>query len=263
MNRSLYPACMLLAVAGASLALAGDPDGVPLRDHYLKVRFASAGEGDIIYDHLNPSRGTIEFWVRPDFDWLDSATHHLFFWGRRDNAKSIFVTKIKGRIYFFLCGAKRIGAGIRLNREAHGLLPGTWHHIACCWDTTDGRTHRRIFLNGECADSKEFDNRPEREFRGISKIPTTMYIGTGKTNARLMTDVSPQLTVSQFRISDVVRYDAAFTPAREFAVDAHTLVYFPFTGGTLTGLYYRDGMSPGKVDAERIGIEPQGGFVPK
>lgn len=253
---------VLLLCACTSLT-AAEHKGIHLQDHYLEVPFASAGENDAIYNHINPSRGTIEFWIKPDFDWLDKGTHHLFFWGRRDNAKSIFVSTISGRIYFFLCGAKRIGAAVRLSRNAYGLQPGTWHHLACCWDLTDGKTHRRVFLDGKCVDSKEFDDKPDREFGGIAKIPVSMYVGTGKANARLVTEVSPQASFSQFRISDIVRYEEAFTPEPGFTVDAHTLVYVPFTDGSITGMYYRPEMKPGTVEATRIGTEKQGGAAPQ
>ena len=258
-----HSGCVLLFAAGVSFAAVqkpvqkADQNGMHLEDQYVQVPFASPSAGDTICDHLNPSRGTIEFWMRPDFDWLDSKTHHLFFWGRRDNAKSIFICKTTRRLYFFLCGRKRIGASMRLRREDHGLAPGTWHHIACCWDTTCGKIQRQLFLDGRCADSTQIDDRPDRQFGGIPKIPVNMYIGTGKANARLLTDVSPQLTVAQFRISDIVRYDAEFRPAHEFTVDTHTLLYLPFTDGSVAGKYYRDGLAPGEVKAVRVDVQGQ------
>lgn len=251
MMKTLWMAVFALLIA-ASFAAADEMKGIALKDEYLKIPFASSADGKI-YDHLNVTKGTIEFWLKLE-DWYDKGPYHVFYWGRRHNVTAISIGKSNSLgLAVMSNNYKAISAAIAVYRRHYDLQPGSWHHVAGCWDVEKGKELRELFLDGKRIDKIEHTNHPDRKFAGIAKLPSYLYLGTGKSGDNLITNRPPNIALSQFRISNTIRYDKEFTPSPTAAIDANTLLYFPFTENA-EGTYFREGKDPGKVKAERIKV---------
>jgi len=254
---------VLLILYGAFLN-AEEIKGIHLKDEYLRIPFSSISEGKT-YKHLNPTKGTIEFWVNPDWSWYGKKDKDIpfFFWGERNNCNCIRIQR-PGKyniITFTVAGGnyKWLVSAIEYWRpeakKVYKLKEKGWHHIAACWDTENGKEERKIFLDGKSVAEVESSNHPERKFSGIVEEEFYIYIGAKKDNAGLLkANVSPMMSIAEFRISDMVRYKGEFVPKKKLSCDKHTLLYIPFEGN-LEGIYYREGKTPGKVKIEKRKIE--------
>ena len=95
-------------------------------------RGAKTGER---YAHVDPRRGTLEFWVRPDWDPDDI-----------------------GDMTFVRCGSTRayrrsqvgtyVALGKGLMQAGVVLTPGVWRHVAVVWDVEAEPAYVRLYLDG-------------------------------------------------------------------------------------------------------------------
>ena len=115
--------------------------------------------------HFDPKRGTLEMWIRPNWD-STQALGERFFWGiDSDPGKSNrtvlgFLGKEgKGVLYFGSDGA------ISELSTLVDWRPGEWHHVKVCWDTdskcralyVDGkRRHQMIWTGSMPSQQKRF-----------------------------------------------------------------------------------------------------------
>ena len=242
----------VLCLAAISAAAAQEMKGIDLKDEYLKIPFASGADGKI-HDHLNVTKGTIEFWLKLA-SWTETGPYPIFFWGKRHNATAIYIYKRKV-ISLALAASNytTIYSSIALWKNHYDLQPGSWHHVAACWNIENGKEHLAIFLDGKQLDRAEGISHPNRKFSRIPKIPSSLYIGARKKGDEIIPNLPPNITVAQFRISNTVRYDKEFTPQATASLDPHTLLYLPLAENT-DGTYFIEGKEPGTVKAERVKV---------
>ena len=86
---------VLLILYGAFLN-AEEIKGIHLKDEYLRIPFTSISEGKT-YKHLNLTKGTIEFWVNPDWSWYGKKDKDIpFFSGEKTGFATVFVLNVHG-----------------------------------------------------------------------------------------------------------------------------------------------------------------------
>ena len=97
--------------------------------------------------HFDPNRGTLEMWIRPNWD-STRAPGERFFWGvdsdpgKGNRTVLGFLGKEgKGLLYFGSDGA------IAELSTFVDWRPGEWHHVKVCWDTT--AKCRALYVDGE------------------------------------------------------------------------------------------------------------------
>jgi hypothetical protein len=188
--------------------------------------------GDPQADHWGVAAGTLEFWCRPAWDAGDGEEHVLF------EANS-YVHLLQSRL-------RKLGASGRNQLEftiadADGaphtvrgpspLRNAQWHHLAATWDFAKGQL--QLFIDGTAVGVTS-GGAPwpalgtgcgigEKDRRAI---PMQAFIGGDQTWSK---DHAAEAAIDEFRVSDVVRYQGQFTPARqEFAPDIHTRALFHF-----------------------------------
>ena len=177
--------------ADAGSALRIEPD-----KPFTIPRGEATGEGR--YQDMNPQQGTLEFWLRPEWELDDISDHTIARCG-----KANLYRRSRIGTYFTLGGIRQSG----LITE-----PGRWYHLAVTWDAgAPGRAPQtQLFINGIST-------------TGTMLSPAKEPLGdwTGET-LTIGGDVA--FTVDDLRVSDIVRYDGDFDVPESPQADEHTLL---------------------------------------
>ncbi len=121
----------------AAAKVVGDVEFVPGRRgqaaHFTKaahVRFTPGAA-------LDPKQGTIEMWVKPDWDAADKKRHAFFHTGGGDTHVTIFTTG-RGKLLFVYKAESDSWHGTQVS-IAH-WRPGQWHHVRAAWTSAKDGT---------------------------------------------------------------------------------------------------------------------------
>ena len=102
----------------------------------------------VVYENLNPHQGTLEFWVRPNWNGDDGVEHFIFYeYGNSSN--HLYLRKGSNNTLYF-----RIVAGgtvTYISSSTTSWTAGTWYHVVATWDsnnTVGGSDYSRIYVNG-------------------------------------------------------------------------------------------------------------------
>mgnify|MGYP001252837513 CR=1 FL=1 len=211
-----------------------------------RLMFNGASEGTLTGNdagrpssvHWGLERGTLEFWCRPAWS-ADDGKEHVFFEGiaYMHRPQSRLRKLPNGELEFCLWDS----AG-----KAHGVAgpatfrAGEWQHVAATWDLPGGRL--QLFAAGKALAAGGGEGAPWpcslteandaiKDGRGIGEndrrtLPMQAFIGGDKT---WQAGTAAEAAIDEFRISDTVRYTAAFAPAAQgFVVDPQTRALFHF-----------------------------------
>ena len=190
---------------------------------------------------LNMDEGTVEFWVRPDWDVVPryagprgSLEHTLLNIGpvRPDhlylsNHSSLTISHVaSGNLLATLSNpsyeARTLDAGIR------DWKAGQWHHVALQWKLDDGsKTAMAMYVDGRLASDRCLGNAKNPNDRPLKMKPLPFPIQLGSMN----TGYRPaNALIDELRISSVCRYDETFVPGKRLDQDDATLTLFHFDG---------------------------------
>jgi len=190
--------------------------------------------------HWGLQAGTLEFWCRPSWDAADGV-ERVFFDGvaymhRRQSVLRKLGSAGRNELEFSIADADGTAHAVR---GPAPLKAGQWHHVAATWDFPKARL--ALFVDGRPIASRGPESAPwpsslaaaggNTKGIGISErdgrsMPMQACIGGER---RGLAERSAESVVDEFRISDIPRYAAEFTPEREeFAVDEHTRALFHF-----------------------------------
>jgi len=219
--------------AGGGLYVGG-VGGRP-RSALAKPAFLSAGGPRAI----RLSEGTIEFWVRPDWDVIpqgpgpDGSLAHVFFnmgpirpdYPYLSNHSSATIAHHRsGNLVCTLSNrhyeSRTVQAGIR------DWGKGQWHHVAFQWKLDEGgKTAMGLFLDGRLASDRCAAGGRGRNDRPLKMSLPPLPIQIGSMN----TGYAPaRAAIDELRISSVRRYGEGFAPARHPRADDRTLVLLRF-----------------------------------
>ena len=190
---------------------------------------------------LNLEEGTIEFWIRPNWDVIPryvgprgSLEHTLLNIGpvRPDhlylsNHSSLTIAHLaSGNLSAILSNhsyeARTLNAGIR-NWKA-----GQWHHVALQWKLDHGgRAAMALYVDGRLASDRCLGNakNPNNQPLKMKPLPFPVQLGSMNTGYR-----PADALIDELRISSVRRYDKAFVPVKRLDKDSTTLTLFHFDG---------------------------------
>jgi hypothetical protein len=174
-------------------------------------------------DNLNPAVGTIEFWIKGEFQDAPSNADALgwqqfspVFFDNRAGAGFVIGKSQYGQVY---CNLMDVGAGYKtilslkcVNGGTDKINDGKWHHLAFAWD----KDSAAFFLDGKLKDYIEGPvyAPPGHVFGdiliGYEFLNDYFYGQTDKKEAFM--PMSAEATIDELRISDVVRYTTNFTP---------------------------------------------------
>lgn len=98
---------------------------------------------------------------------------------------------------------------------------GVWHHVAATRDVNAGNATFTLFVDGAVAGSATVS-------LSYVSAPSTLLLGGGRDTTSGYWPHTGALRIDELRISDAVRYTAAFTPARRFSHDGATTVLYHF-----------------------------------
>lgn len=173
--------------------------------------------------------------------------------------------------YGISLAAGRIAFGVNNGSNSYTLIgntnvaDGNWHHIAVTRNSTSGGM--RIFVDGlsdkyvtstaVTGNVSYRDGRPVTNNQWVNE--PFIVLGAEKHDYDNTTYPSLSGFLDEFRISDVVRYTAAYTPVSAFPDDVNTVLLLHFDEGT--GLAAQDAalISPG---APTSGFLQFGGVPP-
>jgi hypothetical protein len=205
-------------------------------------RGGSAGPESV---HWGLQAGTLEFWCRPAWDPSDGQ-ERVFFKG------CAYLYRLQSLLR--KCGKRgknqlefQIADGNRTLHAVRGPAPlkqGEWSHIAATWDL--GKAHLQLFVDGKLVATEGPGKAPwPSSLNAVDKAAKHVGIGITDTDKRslpMQAFIGGQMhsklwpkggaaeaVLDEFRISDLVRYTAAFSPPREeFASDDHTRALWHF-----------------------------------
>lgn len=178
------------------------------------VRYASSGNLDLV-------KGTFECWLKPYFS-IQRAKDMPENWPMSYN---IFgYTETAGRCMFlginsFGVNANSFFYGI-LTKENNVILncgidwkPGTWHHVAITWDTTEEPGNIVLFLDGRKVSSSSLAPIRGKFLKQTAEFP---YFSIGSPLWRKSGNPSQfnkaDAVIDEVRISNIVRYQNDFVP---------------------------------------------------
>ncbi len=214
--------------------------------------------------HWGPERGTMEFYLRPDWRW-DDGEEHLIYEGismptDSDSKHSVLLKCGNKHSKLIKLGAEgdnmlefRIADSSGTVHSVRGkaiLQDNKWHHIALTWDHPGACL--QIFLDGSlvavCGPEAEpwpsTDNPEDPELgEGVGTVPgdrrsIPMQLVFG--GDLLFRKNSPEILMDELRISDTVRYTDDFQPEfSPFELDEDTRALFHFEN-TCQGVHHGD-----------------------
>ncbi|NOZ24433.1 MAG: LamG domain-containing protein [Planctomycetes bacterium] len=161
--------------------------------HKGKALYVKDKDSVLVFDaegNLSNDRGTIELWVKGDWDG-NNTDWQSFVWqaaGRKPGSCAIWLWKYKNNIRFDI----RRGGNTYVCHSMEGWKRGEWHHIVAAFDCTKGI---RLYVDGKLAASKEFTWEPRKH--------GAFYVGA-RENLRY----PAQAAIDELRI-----YNAALTDA--------------------------------------------------
>ena len=186
--------------------------------------------------HWGLQAGTLEFWCKPRWNADDGAEHILFDAVAYGHRRQCRLRKLgDGRLEFAIADSSVKTHAVS---GPAPLKAGRWHHVAATWDFP--KAHLQLFVDGrriaQLGPGKEpwpfsLVPRSKRKLKGIGimdddqrSMPMQAAIGGDKGCGK---DHAAEAVLDEFRISDVARYAADFTPPREeFPLDEHTRALF-------------------------------------
>jgi len=216
-----------------------------------RLAFNGGSEGTLTSGRYNPNpksvhwgveAGTLEFWLRPNWDSDDGHGHALFTakaYGHRLQTRLHKVDRANGNQLEF--GIADAGRKFRTVRGPCDLKAGQWYHVAATWDFP--KAQLQLFLDGRRIGAVGPGKTPwpssivpeggEKKTRGMGimdrdtrSLPMQAFIGGHLS----WTNISgAEAAIDELRVSDVVRYSASFEPPRqELVTDEHTRALFHF-----------------------------------
>jgi hypothetical protein len=106
------------------------------------VQIGSAGNrGELGYSaagNLDPLRGTIEFWIRLNWDCTQDTSRRARVWfdvGTGGNRDRLYLHSRDRDLRLVLCDGGGAEHAVR-SRSFPKWKPGEWHHVACTWDVS-------------------------------------------------------------------------------------------------------------------------------
>ncbi len=116
--------------------------------------------------NFRPDQGTVEMWVRPDWDGDDGQVHVLFS-ARVERGNYLECNKLATNLFGVATGAAGVGRYVRIDTDSSPWRAGEWRHVAFTWG--DGRL--ALYLDGELI-GEEGDSIPPRR-----AMPTIVISG--------------------------------------------------------------------------------------
>ena len=151
-------------------SLDGSSGEKPLMDYWTPVAVYEAGviqeslntvdSDPVSYpveENLDPMRGTVEFWIRPDWDGNTGVTHVFFQAGEMFNNGMVLSIDGADNLRFMQWGDDPLTPEVETDVERGRAYPGgflrrgVWHHIAATWDGETGDFF--YYLDGKLVDS--------------------------------------------------------------------------------------------------------------
>ncbi len=141
-------------------------------------------------NNLNITIGTIEMWVKPNWNGNDGVRHY-FFDEKGTGIKQNRIQILKDNQNYLVCRvdespSKKLEAKILVN----SWTSNEWHHIACSWNESSGI---KLYMDGNL----------------VSEINNTFTLTATETNMHIGTDYAGGLTansiIDELRISNITR----------------------------------------------------------
>ena len=140
-------------------------------------------------DNIDSQTGTLEFWIKPQWNGNDGADHYVFALGV---AGGMLMGKDGGNYWKCLFnrygagGSPESGCGIPISNDWEA---GHWYHAAFTWDAN----YLKIYVNGE------LKNQQTLTAPLPSVLETNFYLGSDNGNAGVAA------VIDELRISDIAR----------------------------------------------------------
>ena len=185
--------------------------------------------------------GTVELWYRPWYPLMDTRVggriaEITFHYGNVSDPGGVRAATL------VINGGRGTGVNFALNSAAgapgHGtwtslwsgvvMTEDRWHHIACQW----GSRQMRLYVDGKLQQKDPYTGAPVADWSDGSLASGAVSLGRFGS-----LPVPPSWTsfgrYKELRVSHVQRYDADFTPAATFEMDASTDILDHLQGSTI------------------------------
>ena len=176
--------------------------------------------------------GTFECWIMPQWDAKDGGKRYILDAvadiSAEQDVLEIFYTPLTRQFHVI----RQDLSGNKTEQTAEApLSPGAWHHVAYTWNPSTDR--QELFVDGTSVMSQPADPIELIDITRLGSakmIPGRVWLGQCSF-VNNGPDDSLHGRMDEVRISDGVRYSAAFKPQRTpFALDENTRALFHFDG---------------------------------
>jgi len=177
---------------GASGEIPSIDSGLTYESGIFSQAAATTDNSELRYQangNILSTEGTVEAWIKPDWNGDDSGDHTLLSWG---SAGGLLIMKDGGNYFKMIVnrvGTDPVGPEAGVGFRAVNWVGGQWHHVACTWSTG----LLELYIDGVLVNSSTFSFTPPL----INSAD--FFIGSDNSNNEW------DGLIEELRISNVVR----------------------------------------------------------
>ncbi len=141
---------------------------------YSRGSQATADGTNVAYENFDPNQGTLEFWVKPNWNGNDGVVHYIY--GiQYDGSNNVLLYKhANDRLYFMHNGSSHYS-----DFSISDWTAGTWYHVIGVWDSKNyvtGTSYLALYVNGTLLDSET------TALASTSGVASSMFLGQTVSN---------------------------------------------------------------------------------
>ena len=100
----------------------------------------------VVAEMLNANQGTLEFWVRPNWDGDDGMNHYIIHLGNQTGYLSLYKTSSNN----LSVDLRNVVGGVAVIDVSSLITAGNWYHIVAVWNritAISGANHVKLYLD--------------------------------------------------------------------------------------------------------------------
>jgi hypothetical protein len=145
------------------------------------------------YENFDEKQGTLELFVKPDWNGNDGKRHTIFYCGNDPGNNSFLILKTNDNKLKFITTDNKKGSQNNPSVDVSDWIKNQWFHLAFTWTSTGSTGTKQIFIDGHLMASETDNKMP-------TNLYSRLYIGSINDNTKGFDGV-----IDVVRISDNIR----------------------------------------------------------
>ncbi len=196
---------------------------------------------NVVYENFDPNQGTLEFWVRPNWDGDDGLRHYITQGWHDTNNRFQIRKDISTNDLYFSYYANSSGADVGAY-DISSWNAGVWHHIIGVWDknnVTNGTDNITLYVDGSRIAGNVTD---PGQAEGVD---TDFHIGSGRDGAdQFNGTIAGRILNRPLTSTEVTAlYNSGAGSTDTFTVTPDTVWMGTYSDDSTTATYWHTGKS--------------------